>query len=72
MSANNVKIPQVVKIYYTLSSLEAIAYIVYMHINYVPTKVAGTTVPSSAVGTMVIVSVVPTSLFQLVLLEQLL
>ena len=49
MSANNVKILQVVKINYTLEYLEAIAYIVYMHTNYVPTKVAGTTVPASVV-----------------------
>ena len=62
MSANNVKILQVVKMYYTLSVLEAIASMVYMHTNYVPTKVAGTTIPASVVGTMVIASVVPISL----------
>ena len=64
MSANNFKILQVVKIYHTLLFLEAIASIVYMLTNYVPTKISGKTDPASVVGTMFIASVVPTRLVE--------
>ena len=60
MSLSNVKILQNVKINNPLQFLEAIASIVYIHTNYVPTKFAGTTAPVSVVPTKFIETAFPT------------